>query len=454
MIHLVGHLMARSNEDLILKQHHEMIVMKPTMGCRVTLIGRRLYSALLATSQLELNGVPPLATHAFEAPLKSLLRVSKGRGQERTVAKQYFQEMLDLKVTWESATPGDGEKWFGMNMLSQARIFVRSGQTWVSWAFPPEIMEMVIRPDRYAIWNLRISSRLRTYSSLALYEICARYRDNPSGVTSRRPPNWWIDALSNTAPMQDKKRREWRKFKIEKVIDALAEINIETDIDVGLIEHKKGRAVTEIQFSVSRKPDQILLNGDEPISMDLILKAERAGISEARTNSLIRVYGEDLFAEKLAETFLRIQDKSKSPIETPYAYLKVLLKNAPISNKEALSGIALNSEEAKATQLVKEDKGVLTISKEPETQVVITVGSIIEEVNRLPNRLRSEWVDKAIADLKAKNMFNATHQKCTHEGKITIGILGSKVASLYAEATYGEQWRTATNFSGKKKPEK
>ena len=187
--------MADPKDNLIIKQPHEMIVLKPVGPHKVTLIGRRLYSALLATSQQELNGVVPLATHTFEAPLQSLLKFSGGDGNERTVARRYFQEMQELSVSWESTAPGDGVKWVGLNMLSQAKILVRGGQTWVSWAFPPEIMEMIISPDRYAVWNLRVSSQLGTYSALALYEICARYRDNPSGVTSRKSSDWWIDAL-------------------------------------------------------------------------------------------------------------------------------------------------------------------------------------------------------------------------------------------------------------------
>lgn len=322
--------------------------------------------------------------------------------------------MLDLKVIWESASLGDGDKWFGLNMLSQAKIFVRSGQTWVSWAFPPEIMERVIRPDRYAIWNLKISSRLRTYSSLALYEICARYRDNPSGVTSRRSTNWWIDALSNTSVAFDKKRREWRKFKIEKVIDAITEINVETDMNVELIEHKKGRAVIEIQFGVSCKPDQNLLNADTPISMDLILRAEHAGISEARANALLKVYGEDIFSEKLEETILRVKDKSKKLIQSPYAYLKVLLKNSLISHERTSSATT------KAVEWVKENQRSLTVSEMPRAHRLPNIVSIINEVNELPNSLRKEWVDKAVADLKAKNMFNATHQKCTNEARLLL----------------------------------
>lgn len=433
--------MADLKDDFILKQHHEMIVMKPTAGNKVTLIGRRLYSALLATSQLELNGITPLATHTFEAPLKSLLKVSGGEGEERTVAKRYFQEMQDMKVSWESTSPGDGVKWVGLHMLSQAKIFVRTGQTWVSWAFPPEIMEMIINPDRYAVWNLRISSKLGTYSALALYEICARYRDNPSGVTSRKPPDWWIDALSNTSASSDKKRREWRKFKVEKVNEAIADINEETDIEIELIEHKSGRAVTEIQFGVRKKQSQPALTQQHEINVELITKAERLGIAESRADSLIRLYGEELFTQKLDETRARMFDKSKKSVESPYAYLKVLLKNSklgfepiPMKPLEKFQDVDVKRE----VQTIEQKNPLVLKSTSLEAE---NVRAIMQEINELPESLRKGWIEKAVSDLKSNGMFNAIHQKRAQESKIGNGILGGKVVSIYAEETYGPLWR-------------
>jgi plasmid replication initiation protein len=434
--------MADIKDDFILKQHHEMIVMKPSVGNKVTLIGRRLYSALLATSQLELNGTTPLATHTFEAPLMSLLKVSGGEGEERTVAKRYFQEMQDLKVSWESTSPGDGVKWVGLHMLSQAKIFVRTGQTWVSWAFPPEIMGMIINPDRYAVWNLRITAKLGTYSALALYEICARYRDNPSGVTSRKPLDWWIDALSNTSASADKKRREWRKFKVEKVNEAIADINKETDIEIELIEHKSGRMVTEIQFGVRKKQSQPVLNQQHEINAEIIIKAERLGIAESRADSLIRMYGEELFVQKLDETRARMFDKSKKSIDSPYAYLKVLLKNSklgyeatPAKSFEKFQDVDVKREVQTMEQKTQLDLDNLSV----ETK---NVRSIMQEINELPESQRKDWINKAVTDLKANGMFNAIIQKRAQESKISNGILGGKVVSIYAEEIYGPMWRT------------
>ena len=203
-----------------LRKPHEMIVMLPRSG-RVTLTGRRLYSALLQVSQKHMaamESMPP-ADFMFSAPLPSLLRATGSSGEDRTAAKRYLREMRSLEVDWESTAPGDGIKWRGFSLLAEVAIEVRNGENWVSWSYPPSIMGVLREPTRWARLDLEILGRLGTYTALALYEICARYRVNPSGLTSRKPVSWWADALSNTPASSE--RREWRKFKSERVKDAV-----------------------------------------------------------------------------------------------------------------------------------------------------------------------------------------------------------------------------------------
>jgi hypothetical protein len=422
-------------DDSLLKMHHEMVVMKPASGSRVTLIGRKLYNTLLAVAQQEMAGVAPLATHTFEAPLNSLLKTS-GAHEDRTVAKKYLQEMQDLKVTWESTAPGDGVKWMGLHMLSQVKILVRNGQTWISWAFPPEVMEMVLNPTRYAVWNLRVTASMGTYVSLALYIICARYRDNPSGVTSRKSPDWWIDALSSVGSTPDKKRREWRKFKAEKLNDAIDDINKNTDIEVELLELKKGRAVTEVQFTVRKKQQASSSLQKQVVNAELITHLIRAGISEQRAETLIREYGEDLVKAKLEELKKRTTNKSLSPVDNYFAYLRTLLRNATLGVTQAGATVQTH------VPLAKAETAKIT-SSEPEQQALKSnsesdrIRSTLLEINALESSVRQYWVDQAVAELKAKKMFSSIDKKRAAEGRVVMGVLGSKVVAIYTEQTYG-----------------
>jgi len=428
--------MPRTSQDLVTKHHHELIVMMPAAGSgkSLSLIGRRLYRVLLAVSQVELKGVMPLADHTFEAPLQQLLSYSASGGEERSVAKKYFKEMQEFAVDWESTAPGDGVKWIGLNMLSQAKVILRNGQTWVSWAFPPEIMAMVVDPDRYAVWNLRVTSQLSTYCALALYEICARYRDNPSGVTSRKPCEWWIDALSGSAPAEGKKRREWRKFKLEKINRAVEEISSETDLEIELVEHRKGgRAVEEIQFVVRKKQKVQQLTTAVTIDATLILQAERLGVGDKASEQLIRQYGEVLFKDKLDMLAARLQNPTLTPVNNAFAWLCGVLKNAHLGGESEL--LVSTQTQAKETSLTGDAKLLPTRSN---------AAKVLAEINQLHPSQRQIWVDRAVAELKAAKLFNAQDKKRSEEEKIMMGSFGGKVINLYATQVYGPEWQSTS----------
>lgn len=427
--------MPRTPQDLVTKHHHELIVMMPAAGSgkSLSLIGRRLYRVLLAVSQVELKGVMPLADHTFEAPLHQLLSYSASGGEERSVAKKYFKEMQEFAVDWESTAPGDGVKWIGLNMLSQAKVMLRNGQTWVSWAFPPEIMAMVVDPDRYAVWNLRVTSQLGTYCALALYEICARYRDNPSGVTSRKSCDWWIDALSGSAPAEGKKRREWRKFKLEKINRAVEEISVETDLEIELIEHRNGgRAIEEVQFIVRKKQKVQQLTMTVPLDADLVMQAERLGIGEKAAEQLIRQYGEELFKVKLDLLSARIQNPTLTKINNAFAWLSGVLKNAHLGGE---------SESPLSVELAVKTPSDQVQAKASSTRSNASI--VLAEINQLPTAQRQNWIALAVAELKAAKLFNAQDKKRSEEDKIVMGAFGGKVINLYATHVYGPDWQSS-----------
>ena len=228
-----------------LRKPHEMIVMVPRSH-RISLTARKIYNVLLQVAQDRLASMEsmPAADHMFEAPLAAVIRTAGAKEEGRTTAKRYLREMSTLEVDWESTAPGDGVKWRGFTMLSEVALEQRNGDNWVAWSYPPTIMSALRDPQRWARLELDVLTSLGSYAAIALYEICARYRDNPSGLTSRKPVLWWVDAISPVPAGTE--RREWRKIKSERVKPAIDEINSETDLEVELIEHRQGRSVPEV----------------------------------------------------------------------------------------------------------------------------------------------------------------------------------------------------------------
>lgn len=418
-----------------LRKPHEMIVMVPRSK-RVTLTGRRLYNALLQVSQSRLSAMDamPQADYMFEAPLPALLRTTGSSGEDRTAAKRYLREMRGLEVDWESTAPGDGVKWRGFSMLSEVAIEVRGGENWVSWSYPPTIMAALKDPHRWARIDLDVLAKLGSYAAVALYEICARYRDNPSGVTSRKPVAWWADALSQAPGGSE--RREWRKFKNERVKPAVDEINEETDLEIELLEHREGRAVIDVQFSVRKKRPNKRPIDAQIVDANLVLRAESLGVREMKLEGLIREFGEAQVRDKVDLLERRSANNKLRGIDNAYSYLRSLLRNEATSASEESpprEDVVLPSTvDATAPPGGREAEVAMWMSAR--------IAAIKAEISALDPAQRQFFVDRALQELAAKRLLNAVITRRAAQGDVLHGLLGATVVKAYAEQTYGAGW--------------
>lgn len=440
---------AAGPEGVELRKPHEMIVMVPRSK-RVTLTGRRIYNALLQVSQARLTALDrmPAADYMFEAPLPAILRTTGSNGDDRTAAKRYLKEMRGLEVDWESTAPGDGVKWRGFSMLAEVAIETRNGENWVSWSYPPTIMAALREPQRWARIDLDVLASLGSYAAVALYEICARYRDNPGGVTSRKPVAWWADALSQ-APAGSE-RREWRKIKNERVKPAIDEINAETDLEIELIEHKQGRGVVEAQFAVRKKRA-----GPKPrqtadlVDANLILRAESLGIRELKLESLIKEFGEPLVRDKIEVLERRTANNRLRGIDNPYSYLRSLLRNdsgaddsaeAPKPpSSESIYGFDAEQRDGRQKPAAPSSPSHANPSSDT-TWLNERIAAIRAEIQRLSPEQRQALVDVAVQDLSSKGMMTAVVTRRAAQGDVLHGVLGTYVIRHYATRIYGPDW--------------
>ena len=425
------------DQDVALRKPHEMVVMVPR-SATVTLTARRIYTVLLQVSQTRLDrlqAMPP-ADFLFEAPLLAILKSTGSNGGDRAAAKRYLSEMRSIEVDWESTAPGDGVKWRGFSMLSEVVLEVRRGENWVSWMFPPSIMAALMDPQRWAQIDLDVLASLDTYASVALYEICVRYRDNPGGLTSRKPPGWWTDALSNV-PGGD--RREWRKFKNERIKPAVAEINAKTDLAIELVEHKQGRALAEVQFSVRRKVKQSATkNACVPVDASLTLRALALGISESKVDALIREFDETQVNLKLDELERRMASPTLKRVENAYSYLRSLLLK-PVEDVTVPEAVGTGT-----VTLVKpwthtslRELQPLTVDSQWQGE---RMRMLMQELEVLPDLERRHWLNLAVQDLSERGLLTLAVSRRAALGEIAPGVLSSKAVQIYAEATYGKDW--------------
>jgi len=417
---------------------------------RVTLTSRRIYHVLLLLGQRRLTGLdtmPAADELPFEAPLAAILRTSGSSVEDRTVAKRYLREMRSLEVDWESTAPGDGVKYQGFSMLSEVIIEQRNGENWVRWAFPPTIMGALKDPKRWANLDLDLAGKLGTYAAYALYDICARYRDNPSGLTSRKPVDWWTDVLSPGPAGSE--RREWRKFKNERIKEAVEDINRTTDLEVELIEHKEGRVIVEAQFAVRKKVGSSRpIFGLDAIDAALVHRAEMLGIAESRLDRLIQEFGEAQVRENVGVLERRVTNRELRGLENPYAWMRSVLRNNP-------EGSSSTPPEVVTTPTREEPRGTMTPASVvvPGSNVVAVASVAVDptlyakrmaelraEFESLEPTERTFWVQKVLNDLKDTPVFGPVMKKRVLGGDILHGLFGDTLVRTWAEHQYGPEW--------------
>lgn len=421
-----------------LRKPNEVLVMI-SKDKGMTAVARKLYTVLLweAQQQMRSLGRVPEATHLFEMPLRRALLLAGSSTESRTLAQGYLREMRKMAMTWEAPGTTNGPEWRDMALLSQAAFEMRHGERLVQWAFPPDLIKALLDPKLWTLQDLPILARLESYGAIALYDICSRYKNNPSGVTNRASPAWWVSALSSSP-----KKREWRKVKNESVLAAIAEINEKSDIEVELLEHRQGRAVTEVQFAVRKKRQDkggpttsdaawaaVDAANAGPATQPTRVRqaAEGLGLQDAQLAPLVAQYSEDRLVRALLDTRARVQRTDLSPVRNPLMYLMSLLdpRAAEASPRVAEPAPA---ERAPREMAVPAPAVVVDATEAARRE---RFDRAVAEIAHLPAPVRAGLLQVLSAQLREKGLLTPSIAKRVREGDWTSPLLKAEMVKLY-----------------------
>lgn len=427
----------------VFNKPNDAIVMMPRTG-KLTPTGRKMYNVILQRTQVEVmvfrdEGRVISAEHLFSAPLHEIVKdtiASDSKSEPMAVAKKYFLEMRSVDVDWEAPDAGSGVVWRSMGLLSEAAIEIREGVMWGLWALPPTLLTAVSDPERFTPLDLeQISELSNNYATIALYEICARYRNNPTGLTSRNGTDWWTDALSNVSAPIDattgkRTRREWRKFKSEFVNRAVTDINSQTDLNVELLEFKTGRTITEAQFKVKKKALPSTL---PKVAQELAELATEAGVSVAAIATLMK-NGASEGALKLAlmQLLSRLKETSLEPIENRPAYLRKLLDELQGKTKP-------NMGPAPGEQQKVAGAPPLPMVRTPQED---RRADMKEEFLALSRDEQKPFAEMAYGVLKDRRLATPVVARKMEQGEWTAGLIFFTAVECFAKAKYGDAWLT------------
>jgi plasmid replication initiation protein len=419
--------------ELTLKKPNAALVMIPKSG-KLTGVERKLFNSILMSSISQLKshrestGKDLDGNHLYSAPADELLdSVEGGKSNLKSALRKHMLSLRRAEVEWEAPDAKTGVIWSNTAVLPRAEIELRGGRLYARWKLSDEVCEAISNTKEFPFTRLDLAqiSKLGSYTAVALYEICARYRNNflkgGDGVclTSASEPDWWVDALTNILPKIDKKtglvqRREWRKVKNEAVLKAIDEINEKTDLEVQLIERKTGKAVGLVQFSVRQKraPAKEIPSSH----FELIKTGARLGITQSRIETALESNNANEVSLVLAKFEARVNNSELPAIDKPSTYFSSILKS-------------MNPIDVVADK-VKQPVDKLPDPKQDESSE--RYSAVRDEFMGLSDHQKSEYADQALASLRSKNMASLRMIENANAG-VWAPLLLAEMLKLFAK---------------------
>lgn len=328
------------------KKAHEAVAITPKSGESLTLLGRKMYNIMLHHAQKQ-----GAEKSRYRVALKEMTTTAEFDSNDTGLIKRYLKQMAATTVEWYSNSD-KGRSWEVTSLISSARLEEDHGIVYISWAYDESIKARLLAPEMYARISLQLQSQFRSASALALYEIGQRYADNPGHVTMRSNWEWWRPVLTGTPDAQSNTYLEYKYFKRDVINTSLKELNAVADIKMELIEHKNGRKVIDIQFSVERnKQSELPLEDLNVLDMNLLSRIMSLGLTQKEAESIYSKIDEAILRATVENTEARL--KRQPPLASAAAYFKDAIKKGYIKPTKPKAPIALPKSNAEENKRLK-----------------------------------------------------------------------------------------------------
>lgn len=338
-----------SDDDYMLKHVNAVALMPVVGGRKLSLPNRRLFNVLLNRAQEE--GVQ----EEYTARMHEITKDSEYNSNDLEPIRKALRELMSTTVEWQSPSNGEIETWEACALLSGAgtRKDKKTNKVTIFWRYDSKVREQLLNPDRYARLKLEALTQLSSHPAMALYEICARYIDNPGHRTARRPWRWWRPVLRGVKESDDTSA-EYRFFKRDVINKAVAEVNALTNIEIkGPIEYKErdNKTIGDIQFEVHAKDRKrlreksVALKDLGPADLPVIARAINAGVDQSEVESLIKKHGTASLDSAVGDLEKRLLMPSEKigQVQKPSSWLKANVERRARETSERVSPLSASS---------------------------------------------------------------------------------------------------------------
>lgn len=212
---------------------------------------------------------------------------------------------------------------------------VESDDRFIRYQISSQMLSVVKEPSIYALIDLNIQNKFKRATSVALYEFCFRYEK----LKATKAVGWTV--LRDMMVGGSSSYKEYKYFKAKVLKHAIFEINTHSNISIELIEHKLGRVVQDLEFTVERKkldlPVSEIQNEDQ---LNLVGQMGELGVPQSEAKKLLTKFDQPLLVGAIDYTRKRMADTTSGELENPGAYFRAALNNgwgAPVEVKPAKS---------------------------------------------------------------------------------------------------------------------
>ena len=408
------------------------LAMVPKTGT-ITRIGRQAYTLMMFLAREQ--GAEDDESGLFSAPLNSVIRGYDGSTGSVKELKKNLLSMVTHVVEWQSPSPAETEDWGACGLLSQVGLKKKNGENWLYWAYPPALRQDILSPLRYAQIKRSTIAQFRTHAGLALYEICARYKDNPSHKTSKQHWHWWLPVLTGK-PVPNEIKTEFRFFNRDTIKPAIEEVNEVSELTVTIHEFKTGRTIESIQFEVHIK-ENASAKDSKPIDLSKVARAIQFGIDPEIAEDHFLRHGELAFSNAIERLEARLAMPG-TPILSRHAYLKSLLNGKAIDKSVA---VAYQPDVIEKVVTKKADPGLQTQAnlRERDAEKLKTVR---EELSNLDESARTQLLSELKTNFIERKMSHAT-MKRLEDGNWESALILGELVRFYWKRTRGTDWSAA-----------
>lgn len=308
--------MTDNTKIVVLKKPSSTLGVTPTHG-NLSVTARRAFTAMMILAKSQLNKEEN--RQVFSATLQQITSGIDAKKNSASTIKQYILEMLTTVVEWEAPSESDNLMWAACTLVSEVQMVRKNGEVIINWSYAPTLREELANPSRYAQINETSLMDLKIGASYPLYEICARYKDNPSHLSAKKPWQWWYLKLAGK-PKNTEVSTEYKFFKRDTLSQAIKVVNKLSEITIELIEIRVGKKVVDLQFKVERKQTALPIQTDEK-AFDSAIKL---GLSKKEIRELTAEFGEDKFAIGLQK--LKDRNQRAEEVNYPAAWIRRVLQ--------------------------------------------------------------------------------------------------------------------------------